>query len=243
MRRICERAAAGGTAGAARRERIDRPAAARPDGQGDRRPHRAPGGSSWSGCRPRRSRSARRPWRPPAPATRSGGEDASVFRAASASPPRRRGDRGGRTSRRRSRRSCPVGAFAADLRVPAERLHRPDPRGEAGPQQAAHRPRRGPADRRRGPGQRARWSAALSACTEADNVRIVHVRDWHDPDDPRQQAELDVLRRALRDGHVGGAVRRRASSRTAATAAVRPSSMPPASTTSRTRRCWRPWRP
>ena len=31
---------------------------------------------------------------------------------------------------------------------------------------------------------------ALSACTAAEHVRVVHVRDWHDPDDPRQQAEL-----------------------------------------------------
>jgi nicotinamidase-related amidase/predicted Ser/Thr protein kinase len=31
---------------------------------------------------------------------------------------------------------------------------------------------------------------ALSACAGADHLRIVHVRDWHDPDDPRQQAEL-----------------------------------------------------
>jgi serine/threonine protein kinase len=31
---------------------------------------------------------------------------------------------------------------------------------------------------------------AMSACAAADHVRIVHVRDWHDPDDPRQQPEL-----------------------------------------------------
>jgi nicotinamidase-related amidase/tRNA A-37 threonylcarbamoyl transferase component Bud32 len=31
---------------------------------------------------------------------------------------------------------------------------------------------------------------ALSACAGSDHLRIVHVRDWHDPDDPRQQAEL-----------------------------------------------------
>jgi serine/threonine protein kinase len=31
---------------------------------------------------------------------------------------------------------------------------------------------------------------ALSASAQADQVRIIHVRDWHDPDDPRQQAEL-----------------------------------------------------
>jgi serine/threonine protein kinase len=31
---------------------------------------------------------------------------------------------------------------------------------------------------------------ALSACTAADHMRVVHVRDWHDADDPRQQPEL-----------------------------------------------------
>ncbi len=31
---------------------------------------------------------------------------------------------------------------------------------------------------------------ALSACTAAEHMRVVHVRDWHDPDDPRQQPEL-----------------------------------------------------
>jgi nicotinamidase-related amidase len=31
---------------------------------------------------------------------------------------------------------------------------------------------------------------ALSACAGTDHLRIIHVRDWHDPDDPRQQAEL-----------------------------------------------------
>jgi len=33
----------------------------------------------------------------------------------------------------------------------------------------------------------------LTACAAAEHVRIVHVRDWHDPDDPRQQAELDFF--------------------------------------------------
>ncbi len=31
---------------------------------------------------------------------------------------------------------------------------------------------------------------AVSACAEAENVRMVHIRDWHDADDPRQQPEL-----------------------------------------------------
>lgn len=31
---------------------------------------------------------------------------------------------------------------------------------------------------------------ALSACTTADHMRVVHIRDWHDADDPRQQPEL-----------------------------------------------------
>src|SRR5262249_24596347 len=34
---------------------------------------------------------------------------------------------------------------------------------------------------------------ALSACAAAEHVRIVHVRDWHDPDDPRQKAELEFF--------------------------------------------------
>jgi len=33
----------------------------------------------------------------------------------------------------------------------------------------------------------------LTACAAAEHVRIVHIRDWHDPDDPRQQAELDFF--------------------------------------------------
>jgi len=31
---------------------------------------------------------------------------------------------------------------------------------------------------------------AVSACARAENVRIIHIRDWHDPDDPRQQPEM-----------------------------------------------------
>ncbi len=31
---------------------------------------------------------------------------------------------------------------------------------------------------------------ALSACAASEAMRIVHIRDWHDPDDPRQQPEL-----------------------------------------------------
>jgi serine/threonine protein kinase len=31
---------------------------------------------------------------------------------------------------------------------------------------------------------------AVSAAATADNVRLVHIRDWHDADDPRQQPEL-----------------------------------------------------
>lgn len=34
---------------------------------------------------------------------------------------------------------------------------------------------------------------ALSACASAEHVRVVHIRDWHDPDDPRQQAELEFF--------------------------------------------------
>jgi nicotinamidase-related amidase len=34
---------------------------------------------------------------------------------------------------------------------------------------------------------------ALSACTQAEHVRVIHVRDWHDPDDPRQRAELEFF--------------------------------------------------
>jgi serine/threonine protein kinase len=34
---------------------------------------------------------------------------------------------------------------------------------------------------------------ALSACTAAEHMRVVHVRDWHDPDDPRQQPELEFF--------------------------------------------------
>src|SRR5262245_475377 len=34
---------------------------------------------------------------------------------------------------------------------------------------------------------------ALSACAAAEQVRIIHVRDWHDPDDPRQKAELEFF--------------------------------------------------
>lgn len=34
---------------------------------------------------------------------------------------------------------------------------------------------------------------ALSACAAAEQVRIVHIRDWHDPDDPRQQPELEFF--------------------------------------------------
>jgi serine/threonine protein kinase len=32
---------------------------------------------------------------------------------------------------------------------------------------------------------------AVAACAEADHVRVTHIRDWHDADDPRQRAELD----------------------------------------------------
>lgn len=34
---------------------------------------------------------------------------------------------------------------------------------------------------------------ALSSAARAEHVRIVHIRDWHDPDDPRQQAELEFF--------------------------------------------------
>ncbi|WP_437224162.1 serine/threonine protein kinase [Planctomicrobium sp. SH661] len=34
---------------------------------------------------------------------------------------------------------------------------------------------------------------ALSACAAAEHVRVVHIRDWHDPDDPRQQPELEFF--------------------------------------------------
>jgi len=33
----------------------------------------------------------------------------------------------------------------------------------------------------------------LTACAAAEHVRVVHIRDWHDPDDPRQQAELEFF--------------------------------------------------
>jgi len=33
----------------------------------------------------------------------------------------------------------------------------------------------------------------LTACAGAEHVRVVHIRDWHDPDDPRQQAELEFF--------------------------------------------------
>ena len=32
---------------------------------------------------------------------------------------------------------------------------------------------------------------AVAACAAADHVRVTHIRDWHDPADPRQRAELD----------------------------------------------------
>ena len=34
---------------------------------------------------------------------------------------------------------------------------------------------------------------AVSACANAENVRLVHIRDWHDPNDPRQRPELDFF--------------------------------------------------
>src|SRR5262249_27093369 len=34
---------------------------------------------------------------------------------------------------------------------------------------------------------------AVSACARAENVRVVHIRDWHDAADPRQRPELDFL--------------------------------------------------
>lgn len=44
------------------------------------------------------------------------------------------------------------------------------------------------ADPRRGPLVR-----TLAACAAAEHVRVVHIRDWHNPDDPRQQAELEFF--------------------------------------------------
>ncbi len=44
---------------------------------------------------------------------------------------------------------------------------------------------------------------AVSACAEAENVRIVHIRDWHDPDDPRQQPELKFFGPHCLVGHEG----------------------------------------
>ncbi|WP_437185385.1 isochorismatase family protein [Planctomicrobium sp. SH668] len=34
---------------------------------------------------------------------------------------------------------------------------------------------------------------ALSACAATEQMRIVHIRDWHDPDDPKQQPELEFF--------------------------------------------------
>jgi serine/threonine protein kinase len=34
---------------------------------------------------------------------------------------------------------------------------------------------------------------AVSACAQADHVRMVHIRDWHDATDPRQRPELDFF--------------------------------------------------
>jgi len=34
---------------------------------------------------------------------------------------------------------------------------------------------------------------AVSACARAENVRIVHIRDWHDPLDPRQRPEMEFF--------------------------------------------------
>ncbi len=34
---------------------------------------------------------------------------------------------------------------------------------------------------------------AVSACAEAEHVRIVHIRDWHDPTDPRQRHEMEFF--------------------------------------------------
>src|SRR5262245_15606649 len=34
---------------------------------------------------------------------------------------------------------------------------------------------------------------AVSACARAENVRMIHIRDWHDPDDPNQRPELDFF--------------------------------------------------
>jgi serine/threonine protein kinase/nicotinamidase-related amidase len=34
---------------------------------------------------------------------------------------------------------------------------------------------------------------AVSACASAENVRIVHIRDWHDPHDPAQRPEIEFF--------------------------------------------------
>ncbi|MGC4119959.1 MAG: isochorismatase family protein [Myxococcales bacterium] len=34
---------------------------------------------------------------------------------------------------------------------------------------------------------------AVSACAAAEHVHIVHIRDWHDPSDPHQKAELEFF--------------------------------------------------
>jgi serine/threonine protein kinase len=44
---------------------------------------------------------------------------------------------------------------------------------------------------------------AVSACAQAENVRIVHIRDWHDADDPRQQPELKFFGNHCLVGHEG----------------------------------------
>ncbi len=44
---------------------------------------------------------------------------------------------------------------------------------------------------------------AVSACAQAENVRLIHIRDWHDPDDPRQQPELKFFGPHCLVGHEG----------------------------------------
>ena len=147
-------------------------------------------GNSWSGFPPLLSHSARRRWRPPGPGTSSAERNQASFapRGHCGRPPpfSRRKPLRPWTRRGLCCRDVGRSSSVSACRMTSSLRSQPADRPRTSCTSAGTRPCAvvGP-DPAKGPLVR-----ALSACAAADHLRIVHVRDWHDADDPRQKPEL-----------------------------------------------------